>query len=107
MNLYVYNTKNKETRRVTNFDKFDIKFPSLGLNEITFENGGYIYLLDCETDQYKKVNIYIHDDFLTARTKLVNVKSFITQFDISPDGKRALFVARGEIFTVPAEKGIT
>ena len=107
MNLYVYNTKTKETRKITSFDKFDIKFPSLGKGEITFENGGYIYLLDCETDQYKKISIYIHDDFLTARTKLINVKSFINQFDISPDGKRALFVARGEIFTVPAEKGIT
>ncbi len=107
MNIYVYNTTTKETRKVTNFDKFDVKFPSLGKGEIAFENGGYIYLLNCETDKYHKVTIYIHDDVLTARSKLTNVKSFITQYEISPDGKRALFVARGEIFTVPAEKGIT
>ncbi len=107
MNIYVYNTKTKETKKITNFDKFDVKFPSLGKGEITFENGGYIYLLDCETDKYQKVNIYIQDDFNTARSKIVNVKSFITQYEISPDGKRALFTARGEIFSVPAEKGIT
>lgn len=107
MNLYVYNTKTKVEKKVTNFDKYDVKFPSLGKGEITFENGGYIYLLDCETDKYQKVTIYIQDDFNTARSKIVNVKSFITQYGISPDGKRALFTARGEIFTVPAEKGIT
>ncbi len=107
MNIYVYNTDTKETKKVTHFDKYDVKFPSLGKEEITFENGGYIYILNCNTDEYKKVNIYIQDDFLTARQKIVNVKSFINQFEISPDGKRALFVARGEIFTVPAEKGIT
>ena len=107
MNLYVYNTKTKVEKKVTNFDKYDVKFPSLGKGEITFENGGYIYLLDCETDKYQKVTIYIQDDFNTARSKIVNVKSFVTQYGISPDGKRALFTARGEIFTVPAEKGIT
>ncbi|MGB9663760.1 MAG: S41 family peptidase [Ignavibacteria bacterium] len=107
MNIYVYNTKTKETKKVTKFDKFDVKFPSLGKGEITFENGGFIYLLDCETDKYQKVTIYIQDDFNTARSKILNVKSFITQYEISPDGKRALFTARGEIFTVPAEKGIT
>lgn len=107
MNIYVYDTRTKETKKITNFDKYDVKFPSLGKGEITFENGGYIYLLDCETDKYKKVTIYIQDDFYTARSKIINVKSFITQYEISPDGKRALFTARGEIFTVPAEKGIT
>ena len=107
MNLYVYNTKTKVEKKVTNFDKYDVKFPSLGKGEITFENGGYIYLLDCETDKYQKVTIYIQDDFNTARSKIVNVKSLVTQYGISPDGKRALFTARGEIFTVPAEKGIT
>lgn len=107
MNIYVYNTKTKETRKVTNFQKFDVKFQSLGAGEIAFENGGLIYLLDCETEKYHKVEIYISDDFLTARTTIKNVKDFITQYEISPDGKRALFTARGEIFTVPAEKGIT
>jgi len=107
MNIYVFDTKTKVEKKVTHFNKFDVKFPSIGKGEITFENGGYIYLLDCETDKYQKVTIYIQDDFNTARTKILNVKSFITQFEISPDGKRALFTARGEIFTVPAEKGIT
>lgn len=51
MNIYVYNTKTKETRKVTNFQEFDVKFPSLGADEIAFENGGFIYLLDCETDK--------------------------------------------------------
>jgi len=107
MNIYCYNLSTKETKKITNFEKYDVKFPSLGKGEITFENGGYIYLLNCETDEYKKVSIYIYDDNLTARNKILNVKSFITQYEISPDGKRALFTARGEIFTVPAEKGIT
>lgn len=105
MNIFVYDLNTKKTKKVTNFEKFDVKFPSLGSKYISFENGGYIYLLDLETDKYTKVSIEISEDFEWNRAKLINVKDNILSWGISPDGNRALFVARGEIFTVPAEKG--
>jgi tricorn protease len=107
MNLYVYDLKTKQTRKLTNFTEFDIKFPSLGPNAIVFEYGGYIYRFDLKTEKVSKVPIFIADDMVTGRDKIINVKDKITTFHVSPGGKRALFGARGEIFTVPVKFGNT
>jgi tricorn protease len=105
MNLYVYDTKSKETRKLTSFTDFDVKFPSLGKNAIVFENGGYIYRYDIDKGDCAKVNIVIDDDLQGGRGGLVTVADKVTNFEISPDGKRALFGARGDVFTVPAKHG--
>ncbi len=107
MNLYVYDLKTKQTRKLTNFKDYDIKFPSIGKNAIVFEYGGYIYKFDLKTEKVEKVPIIIADDMLNGRGGVVKVVDFITDYDISPDGKRALFVARGDVFTVPAKEGQT
>ena len=105
MNLFVYDTKSKETRQLTNFAEFDVKFPSLGKDAIVFENGGYLYRYDIPAGQYAKVDILIEDDLQGGRGGLVSVADKVTNFEIAPDGKRALFGARGDVFTVPAKHG--
>lgn len=107
MNLFVYDLTTKETTQLTNFVDFDIKFPSLGNKAIVFENGGFIYKFNLATNKLEKVTIYIKDDRVTGREEIRNVSKNITNFEISPDGKRALFGARGDVFTVPAENGPT
>jgi tricorn protease len=107
MNLFVYNLDTEETRKLTDFTEFDIKFSSCDKKSIVFENGGYIYRFDTDTEKYEKVAIHIKDDMNTGRGGIQNVKDYINSYEISPDGKRALFWARGDIFTVPAEQGIT
>ncbi|MBM4028835.1 MAG: protease, partial [Planctomycetes bacterium] len=105
MNLFVYDTKSKETRKLTNFSEFDVKFPSLGPNAIVFENGGYVYRYDIARGECAKVDISIEDDLQGGRGGLVSVADKVTNYEISPDGKRALFGARGDVFTVPAKHG--
>ena len=107
MNLYVYGLESKETRSLTNFKEFDIKFPSLGPKAIVFENGGHIYRFDLDQEEAVKVPVIIADDMNSGRSKIVKVDTRITNYEISPDGKRALFGARGDIFTVPAKYGNT
>jgi len=107
MNLFVYDLTTKETRKLTSFEDFDIKFPSLGPKAIVFENGGFIYRFDLEKKEAKKVPVSISDDMTSSRGKFVKVSDRITNFEISPDGKRALFGARGDVFTVPAKNGNT
>ncbi len=105
MNLFVYETSSKETRQLTNFTEFDVKFPSLGGNALVFENGGDIYRYDIVSGECAKVNIVIEDDLQGGRGGLVSVADKITNYEIAPDGKRALFGARGDVFTVPAKHG--
>ena len=107
VNLYVYDLKTKATRKLTEFAEYDIKFPSLGPNHIVFENGGYIYKFDLASEKTDKLPVTIADDAVGARSRLTKVADQITGGDISPDGKRALFGAHGEIFTVPAQYGNT
>ncbi|MFC2130903.1 S41 family peptidase [Bacteroidota bacterium] len=105
MNIFVYDLKSGQTKKITDFNKYDVKFPSLGTGHIAFENGGYIYLMDLATEQVSKVEIEVAEDFPWNRQKIENVKDRISSWEISPDGKRGLFAARGDIFTVPAKKG--
>ena len=107
MNLYVYDLTTKQTTKLTNFTEFDIKFPSQGKNAIVFEYSGYIYRFDLSTEKHVKVAISILNDNLGGRTGIVDVSKNVTNYEISPDGKRALFGARGEIFTVPVRHGVT
>jgi tricorn protease len=105
MNLFVYDTKSKETRKLTSFTEFDVKFPSLGKNAIVIENGGYIWRFDINSGQCAKVSVSIDDDLQGGRGGLAGVADKVTNYEIAPDGKRALFGARGDIFTVPAKRG--
>ena len=104
-NLYVYDLTDKSTKQLTKFTDFDIKFPSLGDKAIVFENGGYIYKFDLATEKAAKVPIQIREDLSGSRTGLKDVSKNIMAFEISPDGKRALFDARGDLFIVPAKDG--
>jgi tricorn protease len=106
-NLYCYDTKTKQTKKVTDFKEFDVKFPSLGDQSIVFENGGFIYVFDLATQKAQKVTIRIAGDFITGRNQLKDAGKSINTFSVSPDGKRIAFGARGDIWTVPAVSGIT
>jgi len=106
-NLYAYDVPTKVIKQLTTFTDFDIKYPSLGDKAIVFENAGYIYRFELATAKAIKVNIRIREDFASGRNGLKDVSKSISAFEISPDGKRALFGARGDLFTVPAKEGPT
>jgi tricorn protease len=107
MNLYVFDLAAKTTTRLTDFTDFDIKFPSLGDKAIVFENGGTIYRYDLTGGPATQIPVVIEEDFAIGRGGLRAVGKEVTNFEISPDGNRALFGARGDIFTVPAKYGNT
>ncbi len=107
MNLFVYNTKTKETTQLTKFTDYDIKFPSIGKNAIVFENAGYIYRFDLATKKYNIVHIKIANDQEFSRSSWEDASKLIGAGDVSPHGERAVLSARGDIFTLPAKKGIT
>jgi len=107
VNLYVFDLATKETRKLTDFTEFDIKFPSLGPKSIVFENGGYIYNFDLASEQTTKVPVVIADDQVSGRGGILKVGGQVTNYEIGPDGQRALFGAHGDIFTVPAKYGNT
>jgi len=105
LNLYSFDLTSKQTTEVTNYDNYDVLWPSSGEDKIVYENGGYIYKFDPTINKNEKVPIKVYGDFPNKVPYVTNVKNNIGWFEISPTGKRGLFEARGDIFTVPAENG--
>ena len=105
MNVFVYNTKTKATSKVTNFDDFDVKFPSTNGKLVIFEKGGFLYKLDPATKKAEQIHISLTSDLVYSRPELKKVSG--RGVSVSPDGKRAAVTARGEVFDVPVGKGIT
>ncbi len=105
-NIWAYSVKSGKVRQVTFFKDLDVHFPNIGPEEIVFENGGRLYLLNLKTEKYEEVKIQVVTDSSTLKPRIENVAGFVRHPFVSPSGKRAVFSARGEIFTIPAENGI-
>jgi tricorn protease len=105
LNIYWYDLKTKETRKLTNHQDYDVKWPSLGPKSIVYENGGYLYVLDLATEKTNKLIIQVPAERVFTRSNWEKVEDLILDYSLSPSAKRALFTARGEVFTVPEEKG--
>ncbi len=107
MNLFCYDLKTNQTRKVTNYTEYDIKFPSAGDNRIIYENGGFIYIFDIKTQTSTKISVEIADDLNTSRDELKDATRFMGSVNPSPDGNRIVVAGRGDIFSVPVKEGIT
>jgi tricorn protease len=104
-NLFAYDVTTKAIRQLTQHDDFDIMSASAGPDAIVYEQAGYIHLLDTNTRTSRRLNIQVRGDLPWARPQFRRVAEMIRSASLSPTGTRAVFEARGDIFTVPAEKG--
>ncbi len=104
-NIWSYDLETKQVKQITRFTDYDIHFPSIGPSDIVFEMGGKLYLLNLADESVHEVKVKVVTDEITLLLHNQNVSKFIQSASVSPDGKRALFEARGEVFSVPAEHG--
>lgn len=106
-NVWSYTPGAGALERKTSFTGADVKWLSAGPDLLTFEREGYLHTLDPATGKTRQLEIIVRGDFPWAETKWEDVSKRATSASLSPTGKRALFEARGEIFTVPVENGDT
>ena len=104
-NVWVYDTKTKKLAQLTRFTDFDVKSMDAGPGAVVFEQAGYVHELDPRTGKEHIVNITAAGDFPWMMPRWEDVTSRMTNIALSPTGKRVVIEARGEVFTVPAEKG--
>lgn len=107
MNIFCYNTVSGTTTKVTDYDDYDVKFPSCGGGMIVYEHGGWLYTLDPVTKQSRKVTVMLDGENLQARTERRQVSDQLTSASLNADGTRLAVTARGDVFTVPATPGVT
>lgn len=104
-NVWSFNATSKQLNQRTFFTEFDTKHIESGGGKIVIENGGYLYSFDPQSDKLTKLEINITGDLQWARPHWTDVSKNIQGSAISSTGKRAVFSARGDIFTVPAKDG--
>lgn len=104
-NVFAYRADTKQVSQLTHHDDFDVMTAAAGPDAIVYEQAGYIHLLDARSGKAQKLNIEVTGDLPWARPQFKKVVSMIRSSTLSPTGVRAAFEARGEIFSVPTEKG--
>ena len=104
-NVWEYQTKTKKLAQITKFTDFDVKSMDSGAGTIVFEQAGYVHELDPKSGKSKIVNIIAAGDFPWMMPNWEDVSNRLTNMALSPTGKRVVVEARGEIFTIPADKG--
>lgn len=105
VNLFAYRFDTKQLTQISHHDDFDVMTLSGGNDAVVYEQAGYIYLVDAKSSKPERLNIEVTGDLPWARPQFKKVGSMIRNATLSPTGTRAAFEARGEIFTVPSEKG--
>jgi tricorn protease len=103
--LFGYDTNTKSVKQLVENKELDFKSLSAGPDALIYEQFGGIYIFDPGSGKSKRVNVQIAADLPATRPHYEKVGDKIQSAAISPTGVRAVFEARGEILTVPAEKG--
>ena len=107
LNIWCYDTKTGNFEQITHHTEYDVRRPSAGGDKIIYELGGSLWVLNVSSRETKQIPIEIKTDLPDIRPHWKKVDDLITHVDCSPEGNRALIVARGEIFTVPKKEGPT
>jgi tricorn protease len=105
VNLFNYDPKSQEVTPVLPGGGSDILSASAAADAIVFEQLGSLSLLDLASGKVKPLDVRVAGDLEGLRPRFEKVAKHIRAGNISPTGVRAVFEARGEILTVPVEKG--
>jgi tricorn protease len=108
LNLYSYDPATRETAPITQHSQWDVRWPSADYEgNVVYELGGELQVLNVASGQSRGISINVPDDGLAMRPSHIRVRGNLEGWNLSPKGERAIFVARGDVFTAPIENGPT
>ncbi len=108
LNLYRYDIATDTTTQLTKHRQFDARWASGDrAGHIVYELGGALHVFDTKTNEDRALSITVPTDAVPLRAEHLSVADRIEQAGLAPHGERAFFIARGDLFTVPVENGIT
>ena len=108
LNLFVADPATGEVEQLTNHDPWDVRWPATdNTGRIVYELDGQLRIYSIATGADTAITITVPDDGLWKRPRRISVAGEVGEFGLSPKGERALFIARGDVFSAPIEKGKT
>ncbi len=105
LNIYKYDVESRTVTRMTDYKDYDVKYPSIGPDQIVYQYQETLHLLDLDSGETRAVKVQIPTDLIRMRPEFVGVSPTTGSFNLSPSGVRVLLEARGEILNLPAEDG--
>ncbi len=110
LNVWRYDIDSGKTEQVTRLRSHDVRWPAIGpddggAGELVFQHGDSIHVTDLATGATRAVPITVPGDRETLRVAPMDASKNIDGASISPSGKRVAVVARGDIWSAPAENG--
>ena len=106
LNLYSVDPATDAVKQLTFQKTWDVRWPSSDhLSRIVYELNGELRVFNVQDGSDRGISIVVPTDGGASRPARISVEKNIEGFGLSPKGERALFVARGDVFTVPIEKG--
>ena len=105
INLYAYDTRSKGIERMTNHRDFPVLAAAARADGIVYEQAGYLHALDPATKAARRLVIGVAADLSASRPRFVKGAKYVRNFSPSPSAARVAYEFRGEIVTVPADKG--
>lgn len=104
-NIWSYDLATKAFQQITFFKEYDAHFPAIGPSDIVLEAGGRLHRIELPSEKLVEVKVEVVTDQATLKPREENASKLLKNPTLSPQGKRVVFEARGEAFSVPAEKG--
>ncbi|HET7322115.1 MAG TPA: PDZ domain-containing protein, partial [Longimicrobiaceae bacterium] len=104
-NVWAYDTQSNALKQITRFDDYEVESVNAGAGAVVYEQAGDIHLYDPASGQDRKLAIHVSGDFPWAMPHAAEVAKSLSHPQLSPTGVRALFEGRGDVFTVPTDKG--
>ncbi|CAN5472739.1 S41 family peptidase [soil metagenome] len=104
-NLFAYDTKGRQVRQLTTHADFPVLTASAGGGRIIYEQAGVLHVFEPQSGQSRRLRIGVSSDLRETRARFARGTRWIRDAALSPTGARAVFGFRGEIVTVPGEKG--
>ena len=107
-NLYRYDIASRQIEQVTHYRDWDVRWPSADTQgRIVFESNGELHVYDTQSAEDRALTITVPSDLVSERTRQVNAADHIESHTLSPGGERVAVVARGDVFSMPVEFGVT
>jgi tricorn protease len=104
-NLYSYEPASKKVTQLTSFNDFPISSLEGTSDDIVFSHAGYLHVYHTSTNKTQKLKVGIAADLLDQRPRFVKGDQYIRGGGVSPSGTRVVVDFRGDIITLPAQKG--
>jgi tricorn protease len=104
-NLFSFDPESKDVKQLTHFTDFPIIGATSGSGKVVFEQAGYLHTYDVASGKTTRLKIGVPADLMETRPRYAKGTKYVRGSSLSPSGARVALEFRGEIITVPAEKG--